>query len=705
MTVAACPACSGAAPVAESVAARGVPTHHLVLPNIHCASCIRTVEDTLRAQPGIRDARVNLTLKRAAITATPNADPTPWITALSRAGHEAYESDAAPDRDAAGRDLILRLGVAGFAMMNVMLLSVAVWSGAADATRDLFHWISAMIALPAALFAAQPFFRNAWSALRSARLNMDVPISLAILLACGMSLFETMEGGDHAYFDAALSLTFFLLAGRVLDVRMRRAARSAAHDLAALEPSRVTRIEAGARINRPLTDVAAGDTLWLPAGARLPVDAELLDDSARIDRSLVTGESDPVIRYRGAGLVAGDVTLSGPITVRATAVGEDTTLRRMARLVAVAEAARTRYTGLADRAAAIYAPAVHLIAFAAFVGWTWATGDVRHALNVAVATLIITCPCALGLAVPAVATAATGALFRRGMLVTSDTALERLASIDTVVFDKTGTLTRASLTPPAGLSRKAEGVLAALAAASEHPLSRSLVTALAGVRPAAISDVREEAGYGIHAIWSGEPVFLGRGGDGETVLRIGSKDWPMQRSECLLPDARATLDALRAKGLDVRILTGDRPDKAARTAEALGVDTVEAEVTPDRKQAYVAALQTEGRRVLMVGDGLNDTAALAAADASIAPGTALEASRNAADVILTGPGLSRIGDALSMAKASRLRILENFGLAAAYNAVAIPLALAGFATPLLAALAMSTSSVTVILNALRVRRA
>ena len=705
MSVAACPACSGAGPVAESVAGRDTPTHHLVLPNIHCASCIRTVEDTLRAQPGIRDARVNLTLKRAAITAAPNADPTPWITALARAGHEAYEADAAPDRDAAGRDLILRLGVAGFAMMNVMLLSVAVWSGAADATRDLFHWISALIALPAALFAAQPFFRNAWSALKSARLNMDVPISLAILLACGMSLYETMEGGDHAYFDAALSLTFFLLAGRVLDARMRRAARSAAHDLAALEPSRVTRIEEGVRMNRPLIDVAAGDVLWLPAGARLPVDAELLDDSARIDRSLVTGESDPVTRFRGAGLVAGDVTLTGPITVRATAVGEDTTLRRMARLVAVAEAARTRYTGLADRAAAIYAPAVHLIAFAAFVGWTWATGDVRHALNVAVATLIITCPCALGLAVPAVATAATGALFRRGMLVTSDTALERLASIDTVVFDKTGTLTRATLTPPSDLPTDVEGVLAALAAASEHPLSRSLATVLEGVARAELSQVREEAGRGIHALWSGEPVFLGRDDGGETVFCSGDRRWSLERSESLLPDARAMIDTLRDRGLDVRILTGDRADKAARTAEALGVATVEAEMTPDRKQTYVAALQAEGRKVLMVGDGLNDTAALAAADASIAPGTALEASRNAADVILTGPGLSRIGDALSMAKASRSRILENFGLAAAYNVVAIPLALAGLATPLLAALAMSTSSVTVILNALRVRRA
>ena len=705
MTVAACPACSGAAPAVELVAGADAATHHLVLPGIHCAGCIRTVEDTLKAQPDILAARVNLTLKRAAITASPGADPTPWIAALARAGHDAYEADIAPESDAAGRDLILRLGVAGFAMMNVMLLSVAIWSGAADSTRDLFHWISASIALPAALFAAQPFFRNAFSALRVARLNMDVPISLAILLACGMSLFETMQGGDHAYFDAALSLTFFLLAGRVLDARMRRAARSAARDLAALEPSRVVRIEDGSKISQPVSDVAVGDILWLAAGARLPVDAELLEEGARIDRSLVTGESDPVTRHRGAALQAGDVTLTGPITVRATAVGEDTTLRRIARLVAVAETAKSAYTSLADRAAAIYAPAVHLIAFAAFLGWLWVSGDLRLAVNIAVATLIITCPCALGLAVPAVATAATGQLFRKGLLVTSDTALERLAGIDTVVFDKTGTLTRATLTPPDDLPDELTCVLAALANASDHPLSRSLSEAMYGTQQATLSAIREDAGRGIQAKWNNNQVRLGRGETGETVFAVAERKWVLDRDEKLLPDARDSVDALLARGLSVHILTGDTEEKAAKVAQDLGVAGVEANMTPESKQAFIAGLQEQGHKVLMVGDGLNDTGALAAADASIAPGTALEASRNAADVILTSGELSRIELALRMARAARKRILENFALAAGYNAVAIPLALLGFATPLLAALAMSASSVTVILNALRVRSA
>ncbi|QEW19942.1 Copper-exporting P-type ATPase A [Marinibacterium anthonyi] len=712
MSVAACPACVVAGPAAEQAGrGAGQPTHHLVLPQIHCAACIRSVETVLGTQPGIDNARVNLTLKRAAITAEPGADPTPWIEALAAAGFEAHEAqDLAPTDDRA-RMLIVRLGVAGFAMMNVMLLSVAVWAGATDATRDMFHWISAAIAIPAALFCAQPFFSNAWSALKAGRLNMDVPISLAILLACGMSLFEVIESGAHAYFDAALSLTFFLLAGRVLDQRMRSAARSAARDLAALEPSRVIRIEDGQHISRPVSDIAVGDRLWLAAGSRLPVDGDLLSEGAEVDRSAITGESLSVPRGQGAHLLAGEVTLTGPIEVTATAVGEDTTLRRMTRLVEIAENARSRYTSLADRAARIYAPAVHLVSVAAFLAWVVLTGDVRHALNVAIATLIITCPCALGLAVPAVATAATGRLFRKGLLVKSETALERLAGIDMVVFDKTGTLTRSGLTPPADFPDDLRPVLRALAAASDHPLSRGLAASLADVTPAQLSAIVEDPGQGVRATWQGRAVRLGRadwadwaGSDHDgTVFAMGDQSWPLTPSERLLEDAAPTVAALKALGLPVQILTGDTPAKAQAIAAQLNATEVHAGMTPDAKQAHIATLQGNGHKVLMVGDGLNDTAALASAHASIAPGSALEASRNVADIVLVAGTLAGIDDAITTARSARRRILENFALAACYNAIAIPFAVLGLVTPLWAALAMSASSVTVILNAMRVR--
>ncbi|MEL7132516.1 MAG: heavy metal translocating P-type ATPase [Pseudomonadota bacterium] len=696
-----------AAPAAEAVGRdTGLPTHELILPGVHCVACIRSIEGLLNARPDIAAARVNLSRKRVAITAEPGLDPAPWITALTGIGFEAHEARDA-GRHAQDDGLTLRLGIAGFAMMNVMLLSVAVWSGATDATRDFFHWIAATIALPAALYCAQPFFRSAWSALRGARLNMDVPIALAILLACGLSLYETMHGGEHAYFDAALSLTFFLLAGRVLEKRMRQAARSAAADLAALEPMRVTRIEGATRVSVPVEDVDAGEILWLAAGARVPIDGVLASANVQLDRSALTGESDEISVTQGAPLTAGEVVLTGPVTMRTTVAAKGSTLRRLIQIAAQAEGARSRYTSLADRAAGVYAPLVHGLSFAAFVGWSVASGDVYHALTVAIATLIITCPCALGLAVPAVATVATGRLFRMGLLVKSETALERLAEVDTVVFDKTGTLSAATLVVPDAMPDAARAVLKALAEASAHPLSRSVLPALREVTAAQLDGVTEHRGNGVSGLWQGQRVRFGNSawvGVGRgTVLALGATHHVLERREQVFSDATETLTRLRDMGLEVHILTGDVAANASRVAAELSVDHVHAEVGPEAKQDLIEALQAEGRKVVMVGDGLNDTLALTRAWASIAPGTALEASQNAADVVLLGQHLSGIPTAIGVARSARRRILENFGLAACYNAVAIPLALAGFASPLMAALAMSTSSITVTLNALRTK--
>jgi len=709
MTIAACPSCAGVIEPLAQPPRHQTPTHALYLPHIHCAACIRTVEDTLTALPDVAYARVNLSQRRVAIAADALADPAPWIEALARSGFEAHE---ASERDAPSPlqdDLVLRVGVAGFAMMNVMLLSVAIWSGAADVTREMFHWISATIALPATAFSAKPFFVNALSSLRLRRLNMDVPISLAILLASGLSLAETIQGGEHAYFDAALSLTFFLLAGRLLEARMRRAARSAAADLAALEPRRTWVETGGIRASVMVKDLEVGDSLWLPAGSRLPVEATLLSPQALIDRSAITGESNAVTLVRGSHLIAGDVLLNSPITACATAVGEDTTLRRMVALAQVAEGARSTYTSLADRAARAYVPLVHGLAAAAFAGWAIVTGDLRQALNVAIATLIVTCPCALGLAVPAVATAATGRMFRRGLLVKSETALERLAQIDTVVFDKTGTLTSAALTPDTTMPQHARAVLRSLADATDHPLCRSLRASLADSSAIELTDIQEHTGQGISANLQGKDIRLGQADwvgaanmDG-TAFRIAEDVFTLHRQERLLPDAAAAVASLKQLGLTVHILTGDTQERATSVAAKLDADHIHADAKPEDKQALIAALQSTGHKVLMVGDGLNDTVALAEAWASIAPGTALEASRSAADVVLLDGTLAPIAQAIQTARNTRKRILENFGLAASYNAVAIPLAILGFVTPLLAALAMSLSSITVTLNALRVR--
>ena len=359
-TPSACPACS-AAPAAEALAARSLPDARIALslPTIHCSACISKIERALDAHPGVKSARVNLTLKRASIDAEPDVTAEEMRSLVEGLGYEAHELDAgtlsATATDSAGRELLMRLAVAGFAAMNVMLLSVSVWSGAEAATRDLFHWISAAIALPAIAFSGVPFFRNAWGALRHGRLNMDVPITLAILLAVITSLWETALSGAHAYFDAAIALTFFLLAGRYLDHRTRAIARSAAEELTALEVPRATRLRDGAEEMVNVSDLAVDDLIRVRPGGRMPVDGEIVTGTSEIDRSLLTGETRPVFAGEGQAVSAGEVNLTGPLTIRATAVGAETSLHRMADLVAIAESGRSRYTSLADRAAALCA--------------------------------------------------------------------------------------------------------------------------------------------------------------------------------------------------------------------------------------------------------------------------------------------------------------------------------------------------------------
>ncbi|GAA6147510.1 heavy metal translocating P-type ATPase [Pseudooceanicola nitratireducens] len=720
-TLSACPACS-AAPSAQDIAARAAIRDvklTLSLPTIHCSACISAVEQALNAHPGVNDARVNLTLKRAQVDAGSAVTADELVHTLAAIGYEAHELDpgsaAVTATDKAGRDLLMRLAVAGFASMNVMLLSVAVWSGAADATRDLFHWISAFITFPTIAFSAQPFFRNAWSALKVKRLNMDVPITLAILLALATSLWETMLSGEHAYFDAALTLTFFLLAGRYLDHRTRAIARSAAEELTALEVPRAWLVRGDEEVQTPVADLRIGDLIRVRPGARMPVDGEIIDGTSEIDRSLLTGETLPVPAAPGQAVSAGEVNLTGPLLLRATAVGQDTSLHRMADLVAVAESGRSRYTSLADSAAKLYAPGVHILSALAFVGWYLYSWDVRTALNIAAAVLIITCPCALGLAVPAVTTAASGRLFKRGMLVKHETALERLASVDTVVFDKTGTLT-AGRPLPLGLDRidyDSLSVALALTEGSAHPLSQSLTRALRdlAIPPAAVTDLTEMPGYGTQAQLNGQTVRLGRAGwagpsqNGGTsaVLSMGDQVVEFSFADDLRPGAEQAVAALQAAGIHVALISGDRQAAVADLAARLKITDWTAEALPGDKSARIQALQDGGAKVLMVGDGLNDTAALTAADVSISPATALDAARVASDIVLLGGDLSPIPSALTTARAATRRIRENFRIATLYNIIAVPLAIAGLATPLIAALAMSTSSITVSLNALRLR--
>ena len=720
----ACPACV-AAPSAERIAqlsAQGTARIMLSLPAAHCAACISTVEGRLADYPGVKSSRLNLTMKRVLVEAEPEVTAEELIAALKGVGYEAHELDAgllsATEADKTARDLLMRLGVAFFSMMNVMLLSVAVWSGAENATRDLFHWISGAIALPTVVFCGQPFFRSAWASLRVGRLGMDVPISLALILASSISVFETIKSGHHAYFDAAVMLCFFLLIGRYLDYRTRAIARSAAEELAALEVPRATVLADGAEVVKPISEVQVGDIVLVRPGGRMPVDGVVTEGTSELDRSLLTGESLPVWAGPETRVSAGEVNLTGPLTLRVTAAGKDSSLHRMADLVAVAEAAKTRYTSLAERASGLYSPMVHLLSFSAFGFWMWKTGgDLRYAINISAAVLIITCPCALGLAVPAVVTAASGKLFRKGLLIKQGTALERLAEVDTVVFDKTGTLTLGTPEPTNldGHPVVAVEVALALATASSHPLARALAEGARarGIRPARVEELREVPGYGVEGLWKGARVRLGRAewcgavsamAETATWLCTGEGDArPFTFTDRPRPGADTAVRALLAGGKRVILLSGDAEAAVAALAQRLGITEWASGQLPAEKAARVAALTAGGARVLMVGDGLNDTAALAAAHVSISPASALDAARVASDIVLLGQDMAPIADAVRISGQASRRIVENFLISGGYNVVAVPLALVGMATPLAAALAMSLSSITVSLNALRLK--
>lgn len=706
-----CPACVGLPEgQLEKAASNGTNQIVLSLPGIHCVACINGVERSLRALDGVANARVNLSMKRVTIgTNEPIAVET-LIDTLEMAGFEARVLDNSllgSDVDDYGRGLMTRLAVSGFANMNIMLLSVAVWSGAIGATMHLFHWITAMIAIPTLIYSAQPFFESGWRALKAGRLNMDVPIALAIILASGISLYETIYGGHHSYFDAAVTLTFFLLIGRYLDHRSRKAAASAAAQLSALEVPRVMRLRDGVRQMVDFADLAIGDLIQVLPGGRIPVDGKITEGVSQIDRSLLTGESRLSDAHIGSTATAGEVNMTGPLTIRATTVGADTTLRKMVTMVDQAEAVRNRYTAVADKAAAIYAPAVHLLALFAFIGWMLYSADLRLSLNIAVAVLIITCPCAMGLAVPAVSTTAAGRLFRAGLLVKDGTALERLAEVDTVVFDKTGTLTMPAAARDM-LDAQTQSIALAMTQNATHPISQAIAASLHGVIPANVTHQQEHAGKGLSARYNGQTVRLGSGawlGAGRgTYLQIGdAKPQKIALQSQLREGASDLVRAWQDQGLRIHLVSGDDANETARVAAALHIDTWQAATKPADKIAYIEKLTAQGAKVLMVGDGLNDTGALAAAYASISPATAADASRAASDIVLLNDSLQPLIELPLVARAALARIKENFTISTIYNVIAVPVALAGFATPLIASIAMSASSITVLLNALRLK--
>ncbi|MEM9428672.1 MAG: heavy metal translocating P-type ATPase [Pseudomonadota bacterium] len=684
-------------------------------PDISCGACIGRIERGLAEEPSVVEVRVNLTQRRVSLTLRAPEDAPAAVAALADLGYRVTPLDPEEGQaeDPELKHLIRAVAVAGFAAGNVMLLSVSVWSGADGATRDLFHLISALIAVPAAAFAGQTFFRSAIRAIRKGRLNMDVPISLAVILALGLSLERSLAGGEEAYFDAAVMLLFFLLIGRTLDRRMRVRARSAVTSLSRLAVRRATLVEEGVARSVPVEEVTVGMLLRVLPGARVPADGRIEAGTSDLDRALITGEAAPVPVGPGVEVEGGTLNLTGPIDLRVERPPSRSYLAEVQRMLAAAEVGRGGYVRIADRMARIYAPAVHLLALSAGLGWWLSGAGPLAAITTAIAVLIVTCPCALGLAVPVVHVVGAGRLFEAGILMRDGSALERLAEADHVIFDKTGTLSIGlDAHPPEGLSPRDAGPALVLALASSHPAAAAVARALSGTSVVAVEGLREVPGAGVEARVDGRWARLGRGdwvgeiaepGPTPTGLAFACEGSPIHRfevTERLRPGAAETIRDLNIQRIPSEILSGDSAPAVATIATALDIPG-SADVRPEGKLARIEELKRGGRRVLMVGDGLNDAPALGAAHVSMAPAGAADVGRAAADFVFLRDSLVSVTEAMEVARRAQSLVRQNFGLALLYNAIAVPLAVAGLVTPLVAAIAMSASSIIVIANSLR----
>jgi len=709
----------------------GVQHIDLAVEGVNCAGCMSKIERGLSAMPDVTLARVNLTDRRVALEWKQGAlDPANFIDRLAELGYKAYPFETA-DAEAAeneqSRFLLRCLGVAGFATMNVMMLSVPVWSGNVSdmlpVQRDFFHWLSALIALPAAAYAGQPFFRSAYRALRTRNVNMDVPISLGVLLALGMSLVETSNHAAHTYFDAAIMLLTFLLVGRYLDQSMRRRTRAVAGNLAALKAETATKFIGNGEIAVvPVAAIDPGDIVLLRPGERCAVDGTVIDGRSEIDQSLITGETIYARAESGTAVYAGSLNISGTLRVRVSAASEGTLLSEVTRLLDNALQARSRYIRLADRASRLYAPVVHVTALLTVLGWILFGASWHDAIVTGIAVLIITCPCALGLAIPTVQTVASGAMFKAGVLLNSGDAIERLADVDHVIFDKTGTLTLPDLevVNAADVPEFVLDIAGQLALASHHPVAAAVARASNVKAP--LMGATEEPGQGVRGIVGGVEVRLGRPSfcglqqraaeraslDPEAsvvAFSFGEAKYVFSVRQALRADAAAMVSELKKRNIAVEILSGDREPAVRAAAQALGVDVWRAGVTPADKIARIEELKGSGYKVMMVGDGLNDAPALAAAHVSISPISSAHLSQATADLVFLGKPLAPVVAAIDFARKALHLMRQNLWLAVGYNILAVPIAISGVVTPLIAAAAMSGSSILVMLNALRARHA
>ncbi|NCT71989.1 MAG: cadmium-translocating P-type ATPase [Xanthomonadaceae bacterium] len=694
----------------------------LLTDGMRCAACAWLIDRALARETGVLDTTANAVTGRIRIAWDPARTPlSALLHRLAMLGYRPYlaTGDAREQaRLSERRRWLLRLGVAGLGSLQAMMLAEALYLDVNATmpvpTRDLFRWLTFLVSTPVVFYSGWPFLAGMARELRARHVGMDTLIASSTLLAYFASLVETIRGGTHVWYDAAVMFVFLLLAARMLEQRARNVATAQVDALARAQPVFAIRErDDGTRESVPPSALRRDDVVCVPAGEGVPADGVLLDGAADFEEALLTGESRPVRRHAGETVYAGTTCRERPARLRVTATGTSTRLSQLAELVDRAQGHRPPLARAADRIGRHFVLTLLVLAVAVYTGWRFYQPE--RAFEVTLALLVISCPCALSLSVPAVLAAAHGALARCGVLATRPEALDTLARATDVVFDKTGTLSdgrpaRVAVDVFGELGTEAATrVVAALEQDSGHPIA----TAFADVdaRDAATSVVAR-AGLGVEGDVDGRHWRFGRadwaaGRDDDGALWLGDGERGVARftlDEKPRDDAAAALAALRAQGMRIHLASGDGDAVVQRLAQALGIDATLARQSPEDKLARVRQLQSEGRIVAMVGDGLNDAPVLAGADVSVAMGEGAPLAQQAADLVATGPSLLRIADAVRIARLSRRLVKQNLAWSAGYNLLAVPLAAAGMVTPWIAALGMAVSSLVVTLNALRLAR-
>jgi Cu2+-exporting ATPase len=720
----------------------------LIVSGIHCAGCVRSIEQGLQAA-GVLEAQVNFGNHRAAVRWDDRSLKLGDLLAtLHRLGYEGHPYDPATQETLHRRQVrrsMLRLGVAGFGAGNVMMYSVGLYAGhfygiEAD-FEQLFRWLSALLAVPVVFYSGWPFLQGAWGGLRNRRFNMDSLISLGVLITMAYSLVALLAfPGSETYFDSAVMIVFFLLIGRALEAMARSRAGSVTEGLMGLQVKMATRLEADGERTVPIEAVVPGDRLLVRPGDAVPTDGTVLEGESELDESALTGEARPRAVQAGDALLGGTLNVEAPLVIEAQRVGADTVLARICTLVEQAQSRKPPLQRLADRIASYFVSVILLLAAGTFAWWEWlAPGAApQSAWITAIAVLIIACPCALGLATPVAVLAGSALAARRGILVKGGEVLERAAHVTDVVLDKTGTLTEGGLAVTgvqalAGIP--AEDWLplaAALERRTVHPIADALQAwlersgaAAAATTGATAQEVRVLPGRGALGRVDGRAVAVGNArllaeqaialppaqaltppAASDSVVYVAVDGLVLGRvtlNDPLRPDAAAAVEALRGMGLAVHLFSGDRPEAVAAAARRAGIADARGGMLPDEKLAAVSELQSQGRVVAMVGDGVNDAPALIQADLAIAVSSGSDLTLEAAQVLLMRPRLLGAVETIAIARRTLRAIRENLALSLGYNAIAVPLAMAGLVIPLFAAVAMSASSLLVVSNALRLR--